>query len=190
MKKKSTTVSEPSFQLKSETYSTASSIALEFERSAPAPETGKERTSKIYVSFRAGNEEYALPIFSVKEILKNEYITFIPHAPANVLGIIQLRGRVIPVIDLKKRLGLSQNEYPENAKLIICIVDNQQIGIKVDSVNRVLKIFDDQLELPPEKLLNEHKNTIRQIAHFESGLILLLDETKLNKVDFQAEPVP
>ena len=163
----------------------ATDIAREFDKSVKKKEKEIERTYETYVSFRVGREEYALKIFSVKEILKNEEITFIPHAPTNILGIIQLRGKVIPIIDLRKRLGISGGDYGDTSKIIICLLDNQLIGIKVDSVSRVLKIYDDQLEVPPEKILHEKKNTVRYVAHFEKAVVIILDESKINLIEFK-----
>lgn len=167
-----------------ETATTATAVAKVLDKSSGYAVKETERAFTTYVSFNAGKETYALKISSVKEILKNEDITFIPHAPSNILGIIQLRGKVIPIIDLKKRLGLTESEYGSQSKIVICLIDEQMIGLKVDLVSRVLKIFDDQLETPPEKILHEKKNTVKHVAHFDKSLVIILDETKINLIEF------
>lgn len=164
---------------------TATEIAKELGKSSKSDEKEIERRYMTYVSFRVGKEEYALRIFSVKEILKNEEITFIPHAPSNILGIIQLRGKIIPVVDLKKRLGIADTRYDEAAKIVIGFIEEQHIGLKVDSVSRVLKIYDDELETPPEKILHEKKNTVKFIAHSGKNVVIILDETKINLLEFK-----
>lgn len=163
---------------------TATDIAKELGKSAKSAEKEIERQYMTYVSFRVGKEEYALRIFSVKEILKNEEITFIPHAPSNILGIIQLRGKIIPVIDLKKRLGIADTVYEATSKIVVCYIEEQFIGLKVDTVSRVLKIYQDELEAPPEKILHEKKNTIKYIAHTGKNVVIILDETKINLLEF------
>jgi len=164
---------------------TATEIAKQLGKSAKNTEKEIERQYMTYVSFRVGKEEYALRIFSVKEILKNEEITFIPHAPSNILGIIQLRGKIIPVIDLKKRLGISDTVYDSTAKIVVCFIEEQFVGLKVDTVSRVLKIYEDELESPPDKILHEKKNTVKFIAHSGKNVVIILDETKINLLEFK-----
>ncbi|HXI10918.1 MAG TPA: chemotaxis protein CheW, partial [Thermodesulfobacteriota bacterium] len=87
------------------------------------------------VTFRLGNEEFSLDILKVQEIIRHMDLTRVPKTPDFVDGVINLRGRVIPVLDLRKRFGLPKDENTNETRIIVVDVDNRTVGLKVDAVS-------------------------------------------------------
>jgi purine-binding chemotaxis protein CheW len=107
-----------------------------------------------YLTFTLGNEEYGVPVLKVREIIKVMDITQVPQVPDHVLGVINLRGKVIPVIDLRRKFSLPATEYTERTCIIVADVDlapvRVMMGIVVDSVSEVLNIAQSEIEETPE----------------------------------------
>ena len=101
------------------------------------------------VSFRLANEEYGVDIMRVQEIILVGQITCMPEVPDYICGLINLRGHVIPIVDLRRRFRLPVAENDEHTRIIVVNVKNQTIGIVVDAVNEVLRVNADQGEPPP-----------------------------------------
>lgn len=131
------------------------------------------------VVFQLMGQVYGIDINAVFEIIRMESITKIPQAPHFVEGVIKLRGHVIPVIDLAKRFGLGQNEQTTNSRIVILEISEQTIGIIVDSVQEVLRIPINSIELPPPVVNGIDAAYIRGIAILEERLIILLDQNKI-----------
>lgn len=126
------------------------------------------------VLFSLGNEEYAISIFQVKEIINYKEATKLPHTPKYMEGIISLRGKIIPVIDLATRLELSAEKTAE--KTLIIETTGREIGIVVDEVTEVIRLQDSAIEAPPEAGANRY---IRGIGKTGSRLLILLDMDKM-----------
>lgn len=136
------------------------------------------------VSFRIGNEEFGVDILNVQEINRMVDITHIPNSTDYVEGIINLRGRVLPVIDLRKRLGLLKKEYDNDTRIIVVDLEGKTIGFLVDSVNEVLRIPVNVTEAPPEIVVGMNSNYLKAVGKLNDRLIILLD---LNKVLLESE---
>ena len=102
------------------------------------------------IRFAVDKEEYGVDIQKVKEVIKIKDITKLPKAPVFVKGVINLRGDIIPVIDLREKFGIEEKEYGDSTRIIVAEVDNRSIGMVVDSVSHVIRIAQDQIEPPPE----------------------------------------
>jgi len=102
------------------------------------------------VSFFIGNEEFGVDILYVQEINRMSQVTKVPNSPDFVDGVINLRGRVIPVIDLRLRLGMPKKEPDKNTRIIVMEVTGKTVGFIVDSVNEVLRIPKNVTEAPPD----------------------------------------
>jgi len=102
------------------------------------------------VCFKFGNDEFGVNILKVKEIVRLQEIAKVPQTPASVAGVINLRGNVIPVIDLRKKLGLDEIERDDKARIIVFLFEEKQIGVIVDLVERVIRLKTDQIEAPPD----------------------------------------
>ena len=130
------------------------------------------------VTFRLAEVDFAIPIEDVQEINRVESITSVPRAPYFVEGVMNLRGNVIPVIDLRKRFEMEFRPYDETTKVIIVKLQEKLVGFVVDSVSEVLRVPKDSLETPPE-IIAENIDTrfIKAICKLEEKdkIILVID---------------
>lgn len=144
--------------------------AKKTEQAASA--TGEEMSQ--IVSFRLADEEYGVDIMRAQEIIMIPQVTRMPEVPDFICGLINLRGHVIPVVDLRKRFGLPVTEKTEHTRIIVANVGMKTIGIVVDAVTEVLRITDDQIEPPPSGSAGVDHEYIRGIFKRGDKLIILL----------------
>lgn len=131
------------------------------------------------IVFQIGNEEYAVPVDQVGSIERLESITRVPRTERFVKGIINLRGIVIPVIDLRLRFGMEETSYTETTRIIIIHVDQVEVGLIVDVANDVLDIQEDMIESAPEVVGTIHVDYILGVAKYDKRLLILLDLQKV-----------
>lgn len=131
------------------------------------------------VTFRLGNEEYSLDILKVQEIIRHMDLTRVPKTPDFVDGVINLRGRVIPVIDLRKRFGLASDERTNETRIIVVDVNDAIVGFKVDAVSEVLRLPADTVEPPPSIVTDVESEYIKGVGKMEGRLIILLDVSRI-----------
>lgn len=136
------------------------------------------------VSFNIGEEEFGVDILKVKEINRMSQITKVPNAPTFVEGIINLRGKVIPIIDLRKKLGLLKKDSDMHTRIMIIELEDQTIGFIVDNVNEVLRINKSVTEEPPKMVAGIDSQYITSIGKLEDRMLILLD---LGKILFEEE---
>lgn len=127
------------------------------------------------VVFELGDESYAVDISRVQDINRMQEITEIPHAPESVVGVINLRGRVIPVIDLRKRFGLPEAVHTKDTRIVVVHLEGNLIGVIVDAVSQVLRIPTDIVEPPSPVLAGVDSKYLRGIAKLDDRLVILLD---------------
>lgn len=132
-----------------------------------------------YVSFNLDSEKYAVDIMYIEEIIRMVEITQVPRAPEFVEGIINIRGKVIPVVDLKKKLNLGSISQDQNTRIIITNIKNRKIGFIVDSVNEVIRIDDSLIDDAPAVTMTMDSSYIKGVAKTVQGLIIILDITKV-----------
>jgi len=140
-----------------------------------------QTSSEIYqlVTFNLGNEEYAVDILKVQEINRMVEITSIPNARSYVEGVINLRGKVIPIINLRKRFGLDSKELNSHSRIIVVDIGTS-IGLIVDSVSEVLRLSSDTVEPPPPMTAgNGSAEYIKGVGKLPDRLLILLDIEKL-----------
>ena len=130
------------------------------------------------VSFTLEKEEYAVDILSVQEINRITEITRVPNAPDYVEGVINLRGKVIPVINLRKKFGLVNKDTDDSSRVIIMDINGITYGLVVDSVSEVLRIPSNIVEPPPPMASSMSSMFIKGIAKLENRLIILIDIDK------------
>ena len=132
-----------------------------------------------YLTFTMANEEYGIGILKIKEIIGMMPITSVPQTPAFVKGVINLRGKVIPVVDLRLRFGMEANDYTERTCIIVVEITGQSgtvmIGIVVDSVSEVLNIKGEEIEDTPAFGTKLDTDYIFGMAKMEGGVKILLD---------------
>ncbi len=131
------------------------------------------------VTFTLGGEEYAVDILKVQEINRMKEITRVPNAPYYVEGVINLRGKVIPVVSLRKFFGLPEEEDRTHQKIMIMDVQGVTMGLIVDAVSEVLRISTSIVEPPPAMTYSVSSEFISGIAKLEDRLIILLDMDRL-----------
>jgi purine-binding chemotaxis protein CheW len=132
-----------------------------------------------YLTFNLGNEQYGLEILKVQEIIGMQGITKIPRTPAYVKGVINLRGKVIPVIDLRLKFEMEEKEFTRKTCIIVVQVTREEnkliMGIIVDEVSEVLDINGDKIESPPSMGTRLETHFILGMAKTESAVKILLD---------------
>ena len=145
--------------------------------------TASDKDLLQLVSFVVGAEEYAIPILAVQEINRMMDITRVPQSPAFVEGVINLRGKVIPVVDLRKRFGMPINENTGDERIIVVEVQGETearvIGFTVDKVNRVLRIGSDIVEPAPAMACGADSEYVLGVGKLDEGLLILLSLDKL-----------
>jgi len=127
------------------------------------------------VGFRIGRETFGLPISLVHEIVRPPEITNVPHAPEYVEGVMNLRGRIVPVIDLRRRFGGAAIANSRKNRVLVVDVDSRAVGLIVDSASEVLKISDAQIEPPPNVLTDAATSYVTGVAKHQGRLIILVD---------------
>lgn len=151
-----------------------------------ASHTETEMASLVQlVCFNIGNETFGVNILMVKEIIIKSHITPIPDSPDFIEGVINLRGNIIPVIDLRKRLGLFDKGRPDTTGWIIILnIHSRVAGFIVDKVTRVRKISPEGISQPPDLVVTGLKNQyIRGVCNLEEGILVLLDFDCILQVD-------
>jgi purine-binding chemotaxis protein CheW len=127
-----------------------------------------------YLAFHLDNEEYALDIKQISEIIKVREFTEIPRSPAFVLGIISLRGVVVPVFDLRCRLNLGSTEITASSRIVVCQSGDVTVGLLVDRINQVVNLVDEEVEPPPGVLSGLDREMVYGIGRYQGRMIILL----------------
>jgi purine-binding chemotaxis protein CheW len=147
------------------------------------PDDEKMRKAELaqFVNFRLRGEEYGVDIGQVREITRVVDISHIPESPSFIEGVTNLRGQIIPVVDLAKQFGLApQEKLPESARIVVTEVKGQTVGMIVDEVPEVLKIPEENIEPTPELIQTEiRKDYIKGVGKLENRLIVILDLEKV-----------
>jgi purine-binding chemotaxis protein CheW len=128
---------------------------------------------------RLGDESYGLDIGSVYEIIRFQESTAVPTAPAFVDGVINLRGRIIPVMDLSSRFGMSRSATTKSTRIVVAGTGGTRVGLVVDAVSEVLMLSEEAVEPTPEVASDNESAYIRGIAKLGSELVILLDLSAL-----------
>jgi purine-binding chemotaxis protein CheW len=140
-----------------------------------SPADAREQASRQYLAFQLGDEEYALDIRRISEIIKVREFTDIPRAPGFILGIISLRGVVVPVFDLRCRLNLGVSELIPTTRIVVCQHEDVSVGLLVDSINQVVNLIDDEVEPPPGVLSGLDRKMVSGLGRYQGRMIILLN---------------
>ena len=167
---------------------------MEIERSSD----GKLEDLVQLVSFRLGQEVFGIDILKVQEINRLVEITQVPQAPQYCEGIINLRGKVIPVINLRKKFGMEIVEWNKLTRILVCDMDGKVVGMIVDSVEEVLKIPQSTIEPTPDIVSSINSEYIEGIAKQDKELLIFLNisriageinEDNINTAELEAQSV-
>jgi purine-binding chemotaxis protein CheW len=127
------------------------------------------------VSFNIGEEEFGVDILKVQEINRMPEVTQVPNAPEYVDGVINLRGKVIPVIDLRRRFGIERREHDKNTRIVVVDLNGTVVGFVVDAVKEVLRIPRSVMEPPPSLTTDVNADYITGVGKLDDRLLILLD---------------
>lgn len=139
---------------------------------APAVQTADEQ--RQLVVFALAGEMYGVDIHQVREIIRVPEITGVPRTPDFVEGVINLRGSVIPIIDLRKRFGFASADDDADKRIVVIEMEDKTLGVIVDAVSEVLRLDDDLIEPPSPYIVTVDSQYITGIARLEDQLIILL----------------
>jgi purine-binding chemotaxis protein CheW len=148
------------------------------------------------VGFRIGRETFGLPIALVREIVRVPEITCVPNAPDYIEGVVNLRGRIIPVVDLRKRFGQKQIESNKKNRVVVVELEGRLLGLIVNSASEVMKIPPSDIEAPHNVFQEGELNYITGVGKLKGRLVILLDLTRvlqkgeLRRLEEVAESVP
>ena len=134
---------------------------------------------KQLISFTVGAEEYGLELLRVKEVIRMRQITWLPKAPACVKGIINLRGDVIPIVDLRERFGLQSIEDTAMTRVIVAEVEGRPVGMVVDSASQVVRVPADQFDPPPPMVGRAARGFITGVGKMDGKLIITIDMDRI-----------
>ncbi|MHA7878396.1 MAG: chemotaxis protein CheW [Saccharospirillum sp.] len=132
-----------------------------------------------WVTFRLGNESYGINVMQVREVLRYSEIAPVPGAPSYVIGIINLRGNVVTVIDTRERFGLEPSEVTDNTRIVILESDDQVVGIMVDAVAEVVYLRASEIETAPNVGNAESARYIQGVCHKDDELLILIEIERL-----------
>jgi purine-binding chemotaxis protein CheW len=135
--------------------------------------------SARYVAFAVGAARYCLPISEVQQIVRHENVTDVPQAPRFVEGVINLRGQVIPVIDMRQRLGVTGAEPPRKSRVIIVDVSGRPYGLHVDDVREIVDVEDTGLATSGLDVINTDVAFVRAIARVDDQMLIVLNLAEL-----------
>lgn len=126
------------------------------------------------IVFSLGSEQYGVEVDQVRTIERMLPMTRVPKTPPFVKGVINLRGAVVPVIDLRGRFGLEEAEYTENTRIIIVSINDMEVGLIVDNANDVMDVNEEQIEDPPEIVGGIKAKYLRGVAKLEEDRLIVL----------------
>lgn len=144
-------------------------------RDDAAQEARRQVRMESWLTLSLGDEIFALPVEPVRQVLRISAITRVPHAPYPIRGVTNMRGRVIPVIDLRIRLELPEEEIGRNSRIIVVASRGRLLGLLVDGVHQVVHLDMMRMQQPPEDVVTIQSDYIRGVYHLNEKLILLLD---------------
>jgi len=136
---------------------------------------GMSEESLQLVTFKVGNEEFGIDIKKVQEINRMIDVTKIPNAPAYVEGIVNLRGKIIPVVSLRSKLGFDEVERDKATRIVVIEIEGRVLGFIVDSVSEVLRIQDPTVEAPPSITGGSDSGYMEGVINLTDRILILLD---------------
>lgn len=131
------------------------------------------------VTFQVGGEEFGLDVFAVHEILRWQAVTPVPRAPAFVEGVLDVRGAVVPVVDLRRRFEVPDVAYTDETRIVLVDFSGERMGLVVDSVTEVLRAPETSVSAPPAYIRGLAAEFMRGIVRHEGRLIILMDLARI-----------
>lgn len=135
------------------------------------------------VAFHLAGETYGVDIALINEIIRMSEITAIPRTPPEVEGIINLRGKIVPIVDLRKRMELPTVPQTSATRIIVLAFDEHVVGIIVDRVEGVVRLADSDIELPSQLITRRDQDYVRAVGKTEGQLVILLNIQKVLRIE-------
>jgi len=155
---------------------------IKYEKGCTSMKTENRKDIKVIV-FQLGDEEYAVSVHQVGSIERMQPITRVPQMEAFIKGVINLRGVITPVIDIRVRFGLKERESTESTRIIVVYLDDMEVGLIVDAANDVMDIPENTIEPAPEVIGAVNNDYIAGVAKVDDRLLILLDLEKVLSPD-------
>ncbi|HBT76858.1 MAG TPA: chemotaxis protein CheW [Planctomycetaceae bacterium] len=152
---------------------------LQVDKDGTFTDESEDTLKDMYLSFRLGDEDYCLEIRHVTEIVGIQKVTEVPDMPHYVRGVVNLRGQVIPVIDMRLRFNMPGREYDERTCIVVVSLRGGQVGLVVDTVNEVRSIEEGSVSPPPKGGGAESAQYIRGLGKVGDSVKIILDTNKL-----------
>jgi purine-binding chemotaxis protein CheW len=156
---------------------------LESSASAAGAGTRVEAIARRWLAFSLGSEDYALDISMIREILKPREITEIPRVPEFLLGIISLRGNIVPIFDLKRRLGLGVVTIDDDSRIIVCQEGDRLAGLLIDRITQVTSIQEEGIEPPPAIFSGRDRALLDGVGRVQGNVLILLNIANVLTID-------
>lgn len=132
-----------------------------------------------YVVFKLGKEEYGIDIMNVREIVQHQESVKVPNAPRFIEGIINFRGKVIPIVCLKKRFGMEDKAVDTNTRIIVINLNDRQVGFLVDEASQTIRLDDSNIDPTPDIVAGVERRYITGVGKLDNRLIILIDLEKV-----------
>jgi purine-binding chemotaxis protein CheW len=142
------------------------------------PYITQDEVEDEYLSFVVSGEEYAVDIMNIREIIRVVQITYVPRAPSYITGIISIRGTIVPIFDLSKRLGIKPTPKGKQSRIIAVSLGIKIAGFSVDAVTEVVRLKKSDIEPPPPTLKEGKADCIKGVGRFRNRMIILMDVEK------------
>lgn len=146
----------------------------QLDETAAVPSAVVERELSLVV-FTLDREHYSLPIEQVREVVRVTDITRVPHAPRHIRGVMNLRGRILPVVEIRSRLGLEPGVLTPHSRVVVVELNRRIVGLLVDAVGQVSRLGERSITKPPEEVRTAGAEAITGVGHSGNRLLMLLD---------------
>lgn len=154
-----------------------------FDNNLTATKEASSLDSHQFLTFSLSDQEFGIEILRVQEIKNYSRVTPIPNSPANVKGVMNLRGTVIPIVDLRATLGMPNADYDKFTVIIVVNIESRVVGLVVDAVSDVMDVNQSDIEVPPSLVNDAGASVVSGIAKSGDRLISILNIGKLVSVD-------
>ncbi|MEM9433267.1 MAG: chemotaxis protein CheW [Pseudomonadota bacterium] len=145
-------------------------------------DTNLRKAESEFVTFTAADQSFCLDIMQIREIRRWTPVTILPHAPVEVLGVMNLRGAVIPIFDLAAGFGLGRTEADERNVIIVAKVEHQTVGLLVQSVSEILSVPSEKIQSTPDVKSDTTKQSIPEVISLDEGMTRVVDLQFVAKV--------
>jgi purine-binding chemotaxis protein CheW len=135
--------------------------------------------STLHVVFKVAGAEYAIPASEVMQMESFTGATPVPGAPAHVTGLVQVRGRVVPVVDARARFGLPPVDRTLDSRVVVGQLGSRTVGLLVDSAREVMKLAPEQLQPPPPMVVEQAQGFVKAVAQVGPRLVMLIDFSRV-----------